>query len=1119
MSESFPAAAGLESLTPLATANRPGLNALAYRVGTHATFLATMKARLSTGQYPALTGLTTRDATDPAIALLDAWATVADVLSFYQERIANEGYLRTATERRSILELARLVGYVPRPGVAASVYLAFTLEDGYGIEVPAGTRAQSLPGSGELPQSFETAEKLEARAAWNDLEPRKTRPQHLTPLNAYDIDTLYFEGISANLRPNDPLLLVFGDEEGEQFLRRVKSVEPQPAGNHTEVALQNVPLAEAVAFVDVVRRTVERYLDVGRFGIDSNGRMAGRVLDILNRVQPAAEPNALPEDLLGLVQDELPLLRKDHAIAVKEDWSRLLRWVGGLVAELERAVRMLPVKSVDVAPRSVARPDAKGSSPGSNGTPPASVKSLAGLLAPLSKPPALQPANASQLARSLSQAFAPGADAVPRLMTMLDPALRPVLYAAWKNATVTPPVPVQVYALRVTASLFGHNAPRKPLKFNRSGVITETGDWPIIDDGPVIDDEPNEDPLDRIVHEEKNVVHLDAGYDQILPESWLVVKTPNARVEHRRTELGRTEEILTEESTLIARAGEPNVAISRSKYGLTGKTTRIRLAQPSDPSESVDWITAADFPDIQPPSSASPSLAEDDFQAIRGTTVYVQSEELALAEKPITEPVCGARIELGGLYDGLESGRWLAISGERADIEDSTGDVVEGVEASELVMLAGVTQGVHDIGAGDGETEDLPGDKTHTTLHLANEGLSYCYRRDTLMIYANVAKATHGETRSEVLGSGDASKALQQFSLKQSPLTHVAATTPGGAESTLEVYVNDIRWHEAERLAGLKPSDRRFIKRTDDRDEVTVVCGVGARLPTGVENVKAVYRTGIGKAGNVEAEQISQLAMRPLGLRGVINPRPATGGADRETRDQARRNAPLAVMALDRLVSVWDYEDFARTFAGIGKASAVRLSDGRRQLVHLTIAGADDVPIAKDSDLYRNLGQALRQFGDPYQPIQMDVRELVLLIVSARVRVLPDYRWESVEPMIRAALLDAFSFERRELGQDVLLSEIVSKIQHVPGVAYVDVDTLGGIPEKTTDVTTKERHPLLPSEITTVIESVVNSQKDRPLSRVTVDLTGPGGRPIQPAQLAFLTPDVPDTLILEEITA
>ncbi|MBM4431760.1 MAG: hypothetical protein FJ026_15660, partial [Chloroflexi bacterium] len=83
---------GVEALTPLAIANRPGLEQLAYRVGTHATFLETMKARLSSGEFPALQGLTSREGSDPAIAWLDACTTVADVLSFYDERIANEGY-------------------------------------------------------------------------------------------------------------------------------------------------------------------------------------------------------------------------------------------------------------------------------------------------------------------------------------------------------------------------------------------------------------------------------------------------------------------------------------------------------------------------------------------------------------------------------------------------------------------------------------------------------------------------------------------------------------------------------------------------------------------------------------------------------------------------------------------------------------------------------------------------------------------------------------------------------------------------------------------------------------------------------------------------------------------
>ena len=124
MNETCGCCEGIERLTPIAIINRPGLDALIYRVGTHASFLETMLARLSNLGIPRkdlgiplsefddpnakiypLQGLTTRTTSDPAIAFLDAWATVADVVTFYQERIANEGYLRTATERRSILEL------------------------------------------------------------------------------------------------------------------------------------------------------------------------------------------------------------------------------------------------------------------------------------------------------------------------------------------------------------------------------------------------------------------------------------------------------------------------------------------------------------------------------------------------------------------------------------------------------------------------------------------------------------------------------------------------------------------------------------------------------------------------------------------------------------------------------------------------------------------------------------------------------------------------------------------------------------------------------------------------------------------------------------------------------
>lgn len=164
--------AGQPALTPSDQANPPGQPALRLRVGTHGRFLASLTADLA--RSPELSALTTRDRDDPVLALFDAWAAVLDVLTFYQERIGNEGYLRTATERRSVQSLARAIGYELRPGVAATTWLAFSLETAPGAPLRARvepwTRAQSIPAQDEQAQTFETLEPLEARAAWNALE-------------------------------------------------------------------------------------------------------------------------------------------------------------------------------------------------------------------------------------------------------------------------------------------------------------------------------------------------------------------------------------------------------------------------------------------------------------------------------------------------------------------------------------------------------------------------------------------------------------------------------------------------------------------------------------------------------------------------------------------------------------------------------------------------------------------------------------------------------------------------------------------------------------------------------------------------------------------------------------
>ena len=99
--------------------------------------------------------------------------------------------------------------------------------------------------------------------------------------------------------------------------------------------------------------------------------------------------------------------------------------------------------------------------------------------------------------------------------------------------------------------------------------------------------------------------------------------------------------------------------------------------------------------------------------------------------------------------------------------------------------------------------QDLPGDKTHTFLQLAKP-LAYCYKRDTVTIYGNVVKATHGETRNEMLGSGDGSKALAILRAEAAAADLRRRADAGGrGQHAARSTSTTCEWHETDTLAGL----------------------------------------------------------------------------------------------------------------------------------------------------------------------------------------------------------------------------------------------------------------------------------------------------------------------------
>ena len=904
--------AGIQVATPAQVQNRPGLSAIRYRVGDYGRFRHSMLARLAA--YPELQNLTTGAADDYTRALIDACAAMGDVLTFYQERIANEHYLPTATERRSALEMSSLVGYRLKPGVAASVWLAFTLEEasmpGEAAEttLPIGVRVQSIPGPDETAQIFETVEAVQARPQWNAMRPRLTRYQ------AFDHNTrlLLLEGLATGLKRGDGLILTTA--EGGSRLSLVTSVEPDAKRQVTRVELDPVDLPQSAGF------TLRP--DFGGGGVLEVNPTVGvppglRPLGTLTRRSGLPGPSPISRAVSAGRVSNVPLVTGIGA-DFNSDTTR-----GGFGGMLDSVV-----SGIDLY------------------------------------------AGAQLLGFDVVDLFA--------------------------HLKASAPPPQGVLALRTRAAVFGHNAPR----WDALPVIQRIGEYaPDPDDGtdspPFVfhpgpysnrenswvdgsslanyPDPQNQDPspVDRI--------YLDAPYPQMTPDSFIAIKSSDGAQVYQ---IDRVDEV------------------SKSDFTLSAKVSRLILR----------------FAD-----TSNTGLANFD---IRDATVFGQSEQLPLARVPIESSVSGLQIELDGWIEGLYKGQKLIVCGELAVLAG-----VNKCEAAQIDLIEHVT-----------EEEGF----TRITLAAA---LQNAYRRDSVNIHANVALATHGESVSELLGDGDPRAPWQGFELKQPPLTHVSSADPddAGARSTLEVRIDGVQWREVPDFHQQPRDARVFVTRRDDEGRTSLRFGdgkTGARPPGGSANLRAEYRKGIGADGNVRAEQISLLLSRPLGLKEVANPLAATGGADAESLAEARDNVPLSVRTLGRVVSLADYADYARAFAGVAKAQAAWVWDGKRRVVVLTVAGTDGSGIDSGSTLHSNLLQAMQNGGDASIALALLSYRKGLVRISARVRVHPDHDQETVLAAVDSRLRERLSFAVRLLGQALAASQVTTWIQEVPGVEASDVDAL-----------------------------------------------------------------------------
>ena len=542
-----------------------------------------------------------------------------------------------------------------------------------------------------------------------------------------------------------------------------------------------------------------------------------------------------------------------------------------------------------------------------------------------------------------------------------------------------PPAP-GAYALRQSAHLFAFNTPRwlsMSQKF-RDDYVAALG-------ASFTDTSPQEWPYFSIsgVRVKPSSLFLDAAYPKVLAGSLVVLRDPDPHA--------RVFNVVAVDR------------VAAAAFTVAGDVSQLTLD--SDPKDNFD-------------------------KHLRDTEVLLQSDVLPVSW-PDESPVTGRTVAFDGIVAGLQTGQELAFTGpvEKAEIGPDFNKSVSWhipPPDAELVSEVAVVDQVDDR------------DPLRTKVRLRT-GLQNRFVRRRLTICANLAFATHGESKVDVLGSGDSSQTFQRFDLKQSPLTFVPSGSGAGVTSTLDIHVIGVRWHEVPTFYGRGPREHVFLTHISDEGKVSVEFGdgvTGARLPSGFENVTAIYRVGIGLGGRVRAGQLSLLQTRPLGVKNVSNPVPATGGADPELLVQARRNAPLTVVTFGRVVSLTDFETYAAAFAGIAKARAAWLWDGSRRIVHVTV-GADGGAAVNAGTALKNLSSSIASASDGRQPFLVQSFEELPFNVNARLYRDPDYEWTAVKAAAVAALGSDFAFDAREFAAPLTESEVMATLQSVPGVLGV----------------------------------------------------------------------------------
>jgi hypothetical protein len=1092
-----------DSPTPQTIQNRPGLSSIAYRAGTYSSFFLAMTEQIAA--TPELrTRLLTRKTDDFAIILLAMWAYLGDILTFYQERIANEAFLRTAILQESIVQLAALLDYKPAPGAAAEADLAFFLDKNKQVQIPIGLRVQSVPGQNEKPQKFETLAAITADAVLNQVQ-IFPRPQIYAPFAQQSSRGILLSD-STGLAPRTKLAL-FNALRAE--LKEVTGLSL----HNTQQVLAWKPAVQSVDFQAFTTQMAVYGSEFRLFGnnapssyvktIPDSSAPGGVSVQLLmapytppnSNISPPPPPPsrnrlALDARYNSLKSGGTVLIAQNASAAHPDSFARLAK-ITNVTSEpayygpLQGTVTWLTLGYGLESPPAIAL-DSSGN---------LNVFAIGddGALWIISQNPSSSNGwNSWQSLGGDIDLLCVGVNQDGRLEVFARGAQDKALWHIWQTAPSGGWSAWYTLGGRIDMLTVGSNQDGRLEIFARGA--DDQALWHIWQVAPNNDwsgwaSLGGEIDLLTVGRNQDGRLEVFArGMDKAL---WHIWQTSPNNGWSGWASLGGQIDLLTVGSNQDGRLEVFARGLDLGLWHIWQTSPNNGWSGWASLGGEIDLLTVGSNQDgrlevfargmdkalwhiwqVAPNNGWSGWATEggviDELSVGKNSDgrleVFVRGSDQALWHNWQIAPNNG----WSGWYS-LDVPMWPISDDSRAQV--TVYDVTRLLEFSQflysdsigggqvyvpLQAIPGLDKGrsiILDDAAADPETVtvqsaqqvDTNGDGQPDHWQIAfSPDLSRTLNTATATLFGNVCSSSHGQTiASEVLGDGDASQTFQSFRLRKSPVTFVhQAGAPHGVADTLKIQLAGVLWKEVQDLFGHGPTERIFVTSQDAKG-MTAQFGdgvTGSRLPTGRGNVVGTYRQGIGVVGNVVSGALRTLLDRPVGLKRVSNPGPATGGADPETLDQTRGNAPNTVRTFGRIVSLEDFEDAAREYAGIAKAHAYSGWSGEEQIVYLTVAGVEGEAVT--GNLYNDLVADLDSRRDPNRTLVVQSFTEISVRIAAIIYVSSDHVPDVVLAAVESAITSYFAFDNQQFGQPVHLSNVYAVLQAVDGVTGADITTL-----------------------------------------------------------------------------